>query len=79
MPDPWFQYLVVASPWIKAGSGSASILSLTAARAKGIAQGPAHTVIAKEGGEEAALTVAEDFLDKEHPGLKKLVSDPKSR
>ncbi len=79
MPDPYFRYLVVASPWIKAGSGSASIMPLTEARAQGIAQGPSHTVIAKVGGPEAALKLAEEFLGKEHPGLNRLVSDPKGK
>lgn len=79
MPEPWFHYLVVASPGPKAGSGTASIVSLSEARAKGIAQGPSHTIIAKEGGAEAALQLAEAFLDKEHLGLKKIVTDPKTK
>ncbi len=79
MPNPWFHYLVVASPGAKPGSGTASIVSLSRARAKGIAQGPSHTIIAKEGGPEAAIQQAEAFLDKEHPGLKKIVTDPKAK
>ncbi len=74
MPDPWFHYLVVASPGPKPGSGTASIVSLSEARAKAIGQGPSHTIIAKEGGPEAALKMAEQFLDDEHAGLKKIVS-----
>src|SRR5271157_3570647 len=79
MPKPWFHYLVLASPSAKPGSGTASIVPLSESRAKGIAQGPSHTIIAKEGGPEAALKMAEEFLDKEHPGLKKIISDPKAK
>jgi hypothetical protein len=79
MPDPWFHYLVVASPGARPGSGTASIVALSTARATGMAQGPSHILIAKEGGPEAALRLAEEFLDKEHPGLKKIISDPKAK
>ena len=79
MPNPWFHYLVLASPGAKTGSGTASIISLSEARAKGIAQGPSHTIIAKTGGPEAAIKLAEEFLDKEHPDLKKITTDPKAK
>jgi hypothetical protein len=42
-------------------------------------QGPSKIPIAKEGGADAALKMVEEFLDKEHPGLKKLISDPKEK
>lgn len=77
MPDPWFHYLVVASPGPKVGSGVAAIISLTAARAKRIAQGESLMVLAESGGPQGALKKAESLLDEEHPGLKKLVSDPR--
>jgi hypothetical protein len=79
MPRPWFHYLVVASPWVKPGSGSASIIALSEERAKGVAQGPSKILIAKQGGPEEAVKLAEEFLDKEHKGLKKIVSDAKQK
>lgn len=79
MPDPWFHYLVVASPGPKEGSGVAAIMSLSSARAKRIAQDESHIVLAQSGGLEAALTKAERFLDGEHPSLKKIVSNPRRR
>jgi hypothetical protein len=79
MPNPWFHYLVVASSGAKPGSGMASIISLSEARAAGIAQGPSHMIIAKVGSPEAAIKQAEEFLTTEHPGLKKIVSDPKAK
>ena len=78
MPDPWFHYLVIASPGVKPDSGTASIVSLSEARATGIAQGASHTVFAKSGGAAAAIQEAEAFLDGQHPGLKKLISDQKN-
>ncbi len=78
MPNPWYHYLVVASPGPKAGSGVASIISLSAARRSGMAQSPSHTIVAKEGGPEAAFSKAEEYLDGRHPELKKIVSETKS-
>ncbi|MEJ7638314.1 MAG: hypothetical protein WKF75_10155 [Singulisphaera sp.] len=77
MPNPWYHYLVVASPGPKAGSGVASIISLSAAKRSRIAQGSSHSIVAKEGGPEAALCKAEDYLDDQHPELKKIVSETK--
>ena len=79
MPDPWFHYLVVASPGMKEGTGIASIFSLSAARQAGIAQEASETVIAKEGGPDQAINMAEELLDRRHSGLKKIVSDMKTR
>lgn len=79
MPIPWFHYLVIASPGAKEGSATVSIMPLSESRAKGIAQEPSHTMIAKVDGPEAALKMAEEFLDKEHPGLKKIVSDLRAK
>jgi hypothetical protein len=77
MPSPWFHYLVLVIPGVKPDSGVASIISLTEARAKGIAQGLSHTIFAKNGGPEEAVKLAEAFLDREHPGLKKIITGSK--
>jgi hypothetical protein len=75
LPTIWYHYLVIASPGPKAGSGVATIITLSQARAQAIEHGPAHTIFAREGGPETALAKAEDFLDYHHPGLKKIISD----
>jgi hypothetical protein len=75
LPRTWYHYLVIASPGPKAGSGVASIITLSQARAQAIAHGPSHTIFVNEGGPETALVKAEEFLDQHHPGLKKLLSD----
>ena len=75
LPSIWYHYLVIASPGPKAGSGVASILTLSQARAHAIERGPSHTLFAKEGGPETALAKAEAFLDHHHPGLRKIISD----
>jgi hypothetical protein len=74
LPATWYHYLVIASPGTKSGSGLASIITLSQARARDIAPGPSHTIIANEGGPTAALAKAEQFLDGQHRGLKKIVS-----
>ncbi|HEX8200132.1 MAG TPA: hypothetical protein VF590_06565 [Isosphaeraceae bacterium] len=76
MPKPWYHDIVVASPGPRAGSGVATIVSLSEARATGLAQGPSHTIVAPGGGAEAALCRAEEFLDSQHQGLKKIISQP---
>jgi hypothetical protein len=75
LPATWYHYLVIASAGTKPGSGVASIITLSEARAQAIARGPSHTILAKEGGPEAALVETEKFLDKHHPGLRKIISD----
>jgi hypothetical protein len=75
LPTTWFHYLVIASRGSKSGSGVASITTLSEARAQAIAQGPSHTIFAKDGSPESALVKAEEFLDHHHPGLKKIISD----
>ena len=75
LPTTWFHYLVIASPGSKAGSGVASIITLSEARAQAIDHGPSHTIFVKDGGPETALVKAEEFLDHHHPGLKKIISD----
>jgi hypothetical protein len=75
LPSVWYHYLVIASPGPSAGSGVASIITLSQAKAESIAPGPSHTIFAQEGGPATALAKAEEFLDRHHPGLRKIVSD----
>jgi hypothetical protein len=75
LPATWYHYLVISSPGPTPGSGVASIITLSEARAKAMVHGPTHTIFAKEGGPEAALVKVEEFLDEHHPGLKKIVND----
>jgi len=72
---PWHHYLVVAKSGSKPGSGLASIIVLSQARATEIAQGPFETVVVSSGGLEAALAKAQEVLDAQHPELKKLVGE----
>jgi len=75
LPRVWYHYLVIASPGHKAGSGVASIITLSQARARAISDGPSHTIFAKDGGPATALAKAEEFLDHHHPGLRKIISE----
>jgi hypothetical protein len=75
LPAVWYHYLVLASPGPSAGSGVASIITLSQAKAEAISPGPSHTIFATEGGPAAALAKAEEFLDRHHPGLRKIGSD----
>jgi hypothetical protein len=75
LPAVWYHYLVIASPGPKAGSGVASIITLSQAKPESFSHGPSHTIFAKEGGPATALAKAEEFLDHHHPGLRKIVSD----
>jgi len=75
LPRVWYDYLVIASPGHKAGSGVASIITLSQARAQAISHGPAHTIFAEDGGPPTALAKAEEFLDRHHPRLRKIISD----
>jgi hypothetical protein len=68
-PEPYFNYLIIAKPGIKAGWGVANIISMSEARTTGVAQSPFHTASAEEGGPEAALEKARAFLTDQHPGL----------
>jgi hypothetical protein len=75
LPRVWYHYLVIASPEAKAGSGVASIITLSQAKPEAFSNGPSHTIFAKEGGPRTALAKAEEFLDHHHPGLRKIVSE----
>ena len=74
LPKTWYHYLVVASPGTKPGTGVASILTLSEARAEAMTRGPSHTILANAGGPERALEMAEEFLNHHHQGLKKIIS-----
>jgi hypothetical protein len=74
LPRAWYHYLIIASPGTRPGSGVASIITLSRARAEAVTAEPSHILVADEGGPAAALATAEEFLDRHHPGLKKIVS-----
>jgi hypothetical protein len=76
LPRKWYHYLVVGSPGTKPGSGVASILTLSEARAEGMSGGPSHTILTQDGGPEKAIEMAEEYLNHHHPGLKKIISKP---
>jgi hypothetical protein len=78
MPKPRYHYLIVAKPGLEVGSGAASIISLSQARESGMAQGAFHRILAQQGGPEAALTKAEEYLDAQHAGLKKIIGERRS-
>jgi hypothetical protein len=71
----WYHYLVIAGSGTKAGSGVASIITLSQVKANGISDASPHTIFAKDGGPATALAKAEEFLDHHHPGLKKIISE----
>ncbi len=78
MPSPWYHYLLTSRPGPNSGSGVASILPLSESRATGVAQGSSRRIAVDEGGPEAALSQAEQFLDDQHAPLKKIASDIKA-
>lgn len=73
LPRRLFHYLIVARPGQAAGTGTASVISLSEARATGVAQSPSRAFQVEAGGPAAALTEAEAFLDEQHRGLTKTV------
>jgi hypothetical protein len=77
LPKTWYHYLIVAKPGPQPGSGVASIIPLSKARATGIAQGPSDVVSVPSGGPDAALAKAEKYLDSHHPGLEKVIGGKK--
>jgi hypothetical protein len=74
----WYHYLVVANPGSEPGSAVASIFTLSDARTESSAVGSEYTICTPEGGLEASLSKADDYLSHHHPGLKKIVSKPRS-
>jgi hypothetical protein len=74
-PKVWYHYLIVAKPGPQPGSGVASIIPLSKARADGIAEGPSDVASVSRGGPDAALAKAVEYLDGHHPGLEKVVGE----
>jgi hypothetical protein len=76
----WYHYLVVANPGPAPGSAVASIITLSDARAESNASSGEveHTISTSEGGMEASLKLAEDFLTEHHPGLKRITGKTRS-
>ena len=71
--SPLYHYLVVAKPGTTPGSAFASVISLSEARAMGVAQRPSQDFHVEAGGPAAALECAEHFLDAQHTGLMKII------
>lgn len=77
-PHPWFHYLTIARPEGTSGGASASILSLAEAIAHGLPRSPVKVISVSQGGTDAALKEAEEFLDQEHVGLTKHLGPPQA-
>jgi len=72
LPTPFFNYLVVLSPWVRNDSATASIIPLTEAAIKS----QDHSFfVADKLGIQGALRDAEVYLDKKHKELNKLSSN----
>jgi hypothetical protein len=77
----WYHYLVVANPGSAPGSAVASIITLSDARAESNNSSSGaveHTISTSEGGMEASLKLAEDYLTQHHPGLKRITGKARS-
>jgi hypothetical protein len=74
----WYHYLVVANPGDVPGSAVASITTLSDARTDSSNAGARHTIRTFEGGLEASLKMAEEYLTRHHPGLKRIMSQARS-
>jgi hypothetical protein len=72
----WYHYLVVANPGSVPGSAVASIITLSDAKTDASDVGTEHTICTSEGGLEASLSKADDYLSHHHPGFKKIISKP---
>ena len=70
----WYHYLVVANPGSVPGSAVASIITLSDARTESSNTGSERTICTSEGGLEASLKKAEEYLTQHHPGLKRIMS-----
>jgi hypothetical protein len=70
----WYHYLVVANPGSEPGSAVASIVTLSDARTESSNAGSKHIIRASEGGLEASLKMAEEYLTQHHAGLKRIMS-----
>jgi hypothetical protein len=74
----WYHYLVVANPGASPGSAVANIITLSDARVESNNGGLQHTISTSEGGMEASLKLAEDYLTQHHPGLKRITGKSRS-
>jgi hypothetical protein len=74
----WYHYLIVANPGKLPGSAVASIITLADAQAESTSAGAEHTISTSEGGVEASLKKAEEYLSQHHPGLKRILGRSRS-
>ena len=74
----WYHYLIVANSGSEPGSAVASITTLSDAEADSSNAGSRHMITASEGGPEASLKMAEEYLTQHHAGLKRIMSRPRS-
>jgi prevent-host-death family protein len=74
MPTPWFHYLVIASPGPGGDTAIGSIVPLGSSVGEAVAT---QKVFATSGGPLAAISMAEEALDRRHPGLQKIISELK--
>jgi hypothetical protein len=72
----WYHYLIVANPGPAPGSAVASIITLSDARAASSNVFSEHTINTSEGGPEASLKMAEEYLSRHHAGLKRITGKP---
>jgi hypothetical protein len=56
----------------------ASIITLGDARTESSGVGAERTICTSEGGMEASLKMAEDYLTQHHPGLKRITTKARS-
>jgi hypothetical protein len=75
-PKYLHHYLIVAKPGWEPGAATASIITLRKPRANGDLLSPTEAFSVTEGGPEAALAQAADYLDRQHPGLPKMQMPP---
>jgi hypothetical protein len=78
LPGPFFHYAVIARENKTTNTATAEVFSLSEAQATGTAQKPFHE-IRVQGDVDAALREAEDYLDKQHIGLEKIVGRRQTR
>jgi hypothetical protein len=74
----WYHYLVVAKSGNLPGSAVASIITLADATTESTNAGSEHTICTSEGGLEASLKKAEEYLSQHHPGFKSITSKSRS-
>jgi hypothetical protein len=72
----WYHYLVVANPGTLPGSAVASIVTVCDTKDEPGSRGSSETILAEDGGPENAIHMAEAYLCRHHPGLKKIIGKP---